>query len=148
MLVFTRQQEEEIVIGGSIRVKVLEVGGGSVKLGIIAPREIDVHRAEVYAQIISRNVAAAQAATRTPQLARGAGGYEQIISLNVAAAQAATETPQLTRDAEDYEQILSLNVAAAQAATETPQLDGGTNPPGTSGLPSRTTKRTSVVRER
>ena len=62
MLVFTRQVEDEIVIGADIRVKILEVGGGSVKLGIIAPREIPVHRAEVYEQIARQNLAAAEGA--------------------------------------------------------------------------------------
>ncbi len=69
MLVFTRQAEEEIVIGDEVRVKVLEISGGSVKIGIIAPRRISVHRAEIYEQIVQQNLAAAQTA-RAPRRLR------------------------------------------------------------------------------
>lgn len=48
MLVLTRKAEEEIVIADRIRVKVLEVRGNQVRLGIVAPKEISVHRAEVH----------------------------------------------------------------------------------------------------
>src|SRR4051794_28985214 len=48
MLVLSRKINEEIVIDGSIRIKVIEVNGSHIKLGITAPHEIPVHRAEVY----------------------------------------------------------------------------------------------------
>ena len=47
MLVLSRKSQEEIVIGGNIRITVVEVSGGRVKLGITAPVEIPVHRAEI-----------------------------------------------------------------------------------------------------
>ncbi len=47
MLVLTRKTDQEIVIADNIRVKVLEVRGNQVRLGIVAPKEISVHRAEV-----------------------------------------------------------------------------------------------------
>lgn len=47
MLVLTRKPQEEIVIGGVVRVVVVEVRGGKVRLGVEAPREVAVNRAEV-----------------------------------------------------------------------------------------------------
>lgn len=61
MLVLTRRPGESIVIGEEIVVTVLEVRGESVRLGITAPREIPVHREEVFAQIKAENIAAAGA---------------------------------------------------------------------------------------
>lgn len=47
MLVLTRKVGEKIVIDGRIEVEVVEVRGDRIRLGITAPREIPVHRAEV-----------------------------------------------------------------------------------------------------
>jgi carbon storage regulator len=48
MLVLTRKCGEEIVIGlGAIRIEVLDVKGGRVRLGVTAPKEVSVHREEV-----------------------------------------------------------------------------------------------------
>lgn len=51
MLVLTRKKNEVIVINDIIRVTVVEIRGDKVRLGIEAPREIVVHRQEVYEQI-------------------------------------------------------------------------------------------------
>jgi carbon storage regulator len=51
MLVLSRRQGETIVIGDGITVTVLAVDGGRVKLGIVAPAEVPVHREEVYQKI-------------------------------------------------------------------------------------------------
>ncbi|HKK70101.1 MAG TPA: carbon storage regulator CsrA [Candidatus Krumholzibacteria bacterium] len=51
MLVLSRKRNEKIVIGDGITVTVLEVRGDQVQLGIDAPREIPVHRYEVFEQI-------------------------------------------------------------------------------------------------
>ncbi|MEY3360878.1 MAG: hypothetical protein RL531_597 [Actinomycetota bacterium] len=48
MLVLTRKEQEAIMIGDSIVVRVLEVRGDQVRLGIEAPRDVVVHREEVY----------------------------------------------------------------------------------------------------
>ena len=48
MLVLTRKPGEEIVIGDQITVKVLDIRGDKVRLGIDAPRDVKVHRREVW----------------------------------------------------------------------------------------------------
>jgi carbon storage regulator CsrA len=47
MLVLSRKVDEEIVIGGAVRVRVLEVGRGHVRIGVTAPKEIEILRAEL-----------------------------------------------------------------------------------------------------
>ena len=59
MLVLTRKSAESIRIGDSIRVVVVEVKDGQVKLGIEAPHDLPVHREEIYLKIQEENVAAA-----------------------------------------------------------------------------------------
>ena len=51
MLVLTRRGGESVRIGDDVTVTVLEDGGRPVRLGIDAPKEIPVHRAEVYERI-------------------------------------------------------------------------------------------------
>ncbi|HLV80160.1 MAG TPA: carbon storage regulator CsrA [Chthonomonadaceae bacterium] len=51
MLVLTRKPDQSIMIGNDIEITVLEVRGEQVRLGIRAPRDIAVHRKEVYEQI-------------------------------------------------------------------------------------------------
>lgn len=58
MLVLTRRAGESIVIGDDIKVVVLDVHGDTVRIGIDAPRSIQVHRAEVYAEVQAANAAA------------------------------------------------------------------------------------------
>jgi carbon storage regulator len=59
MLVLTRKITEGITIGPNIRVIVLEIKGGQVRLGIEAPHAVEVHRDEVYARIVAENRQAA-----------------------------------------------------------------------------------------
>jgi carbon storage regulator len=69
MLVLTRKTTEGITIGPNIRVIVLEIKGGQVRLGIEAPHTVQVHRDEVYARILEENKQAALTdATRLPPL--------------------------------------------------------------------------------
>jgi carbon storage regulator len=60
MLVLTRRANQSIIIGrnGEIKITVLEVRGDQVRIGITAPREVAVHREEVFAEIQRENQAA------------------------------------------------------------------------------------------
>ncbi len=51
MLVLSRQRDQTIVIGDSIRVTIVDVRGDKVRIGIDAPRDVTVHREEVYEAI-------------------------------------------------------------------------------------------------
>ena len=55
MLVLTRRANQSIMIGHEIVVTVLEVRGDQVRLGIKAPRSIDVHREEIFLQLQQAN---------------------------------------------------------------------------------------------
>jgi len=48
MLVLSRKKNESIVIADTITVTVVEIRGDKVRLGIVAPREVPVHRQEVF----------------------------------------------------------------------------------------------------
>ena len=48
MLVLSRKKNESIVINNDIRIVVVEIRGDKVRLGVEAPREVPVHRREVY----------------------------------------------------------------------------------------------------
>jgi carbon storage regulator len=58
MLVLSRQLEESIVIGDQIVVKVVDIRGDKVRLGIVAPENIPVHRQEVQEAILRQRAAA------------------------------------------------------------------------------------------
>ncbi|BAM48021.1 carbon storage regulator CsrA [Amphibacillus xylanus] len=55
MLVLTRRLNEAIQIGENIEVKIVAIEGDQIKLGITAPKEIDVHRKEIYLEIQEQN---------------------------------------------------------------------------------------------
>ncbi|MCL2603602.1 MAG: carbon storage regulator CsrA [Defluviitaleaceae bacterium] len=55
MLALTRKKSESIMIGDRVEVVVLGVSGEQVRLGIIAPKSVAVHRKEVYEQIKDEN---------------------------------------------------------------------------------------------
>ncbi len=61
MLVLTRKAGESVVIGDEVVVRVLEVRGDVVRVGIEAPRHVQVHRQEVYDAVREANVAATAA---------------------------------------------------------------------------------------
>lgn len=51
MLVLSRQRDESIIIGDNIVITIVDIRGDKVRLGIQAPKEITVHRQEVYEAI-------------------------------------------------------------------------------------------------
>lgn len=68
MLVLTRRIGETIVIGDDVVVTVLEVRGDQVRIGIRAPRSVQVHREEVLRQLEVENAAAVASARRAGSL--------------------------------------------------------------------------------
>ncbi|WP_010631880.1 carbon storage regulator CsrA [Sporolactobacillus vineae] len=60
MLVLTRKPGESIRIGNDIELKVVSVEGDQVKLGINAPKSVDIHRSEIYEAIRKQNSQAAR----------------------------------------------------------------------------------------
>jgi carbon storage regulator len=62
MLVLTRRPGESVMVGDDVVVTVLEVRGEVIRLGIKAPRSIQVHREEVFREIQAANRAAASPA--------------------------------------------------------------------------------------
>ena len=60
MLVLSRKRDEVIKIGDDIEITVVDIRGDKVRLGISAPKEVMVHRKEVYEDIKKENQAAAQ----------------------------------------------------------------------------------------
>ena len=60
MLILTRKLNESITIGDDIEIMVLEIEKGHVRLGINAPRDITIHRKEIYERIQAENIKAAK----------------------------------------------------------------------------------------
>lgn len=60
MLILTRKEEESIIIGDNVEIKILDITDGKVKLGIEAPKNIDILRKELYLQIQEENKKAAE----------------------------------------------------------------------------------------
>ncbi|WP_067843219.1 carbon storage regulator CsrA [Amphibacillus sediminis] len=55
MLVLTRKLNQSIQIGEEIEVKVVSIDGDQIKLGISAPKEVDIYRKEIYLEIQKEN---------------------------------------------------------------------------------------------
>jgi len=55
MLVLSRQRDESIIIGDNITITIVDIRGDKVRLGIDAPKEVPVHRQEVYDAIQREN---------------------------------------------------------------------------------------------
>jgi carbon storage regulator len=70
VLVFTRRRHDAIVIGDGIEVRVLRIGRDGVRLGVVAPAHVPVHRSEIYAQICEANRKAAAAGADSTAVAK------------------------------------------------------------------------------
>ena len=71
MLVLSRRQNEAIRIGDDVKVTVVSIEGGVVKLGIEAPHCVTVHRGEIYRRIQAENrMAASRLPTKLSEIAR------------------------------------------------------------------------------
>ncbi|MDM5210240.1 carbon storage regulator CsrA [Peribacillus sp. NJ4] len=63
MLVLTRKLNESIMIGDDIEITILSVEGEQIKLGINAPKNVDIHRKEIYLSIQQENSEASKTET-------------------------------------------------------------------------------------
>ncbi|MBA2225955.1 MAG: carbon storage regulator CsrA [Thermogemmata sp.] len=73
MLVLTRRQGESIVIGNDIKITVVSLGPGRVKLGIEAPPQVRVDREEIHARIVQEQSADVLAAVASEATEDGNG---------------------------------------------------------------------------
>ncbi len=64
MLILARKAGEAIAINDDIKVKVLEIKGGQVKLGVDAPNHVAIHREEIFLRILEENRRAAMEAPK------------------------------------------------------------------------------------
>ena len=55
MLALTRKKEEAIIIDGNIKIQIVDIVDGKVKLGIEAPKEMTIYREEVYFELQQSN---------------------------------------------------------------------------------------------
>ena len=71
MLVLSRKKNESIVINNDITIVVVEIRGDKVRLGVEAPKEVPVHRREVYEAIHRKDAAAAEGKAEAGQSTEG-----------------------------------------------------------------------------
>jgi len=76
MLVLSRQRDERIVIGDEVEVVVVDIRGDKVRLGIVAPSTVSVHRKEIYEAIRRENQDAAGLRGELPRIAASAAGSD------------------------------------------------------------------------
>ena len=72
MLVLTRRVGQSIMIGNDVKVTVLEIRNDQVRIGVDAPRRVQVHREEIYEQIARENAAAIRDARQASEALRRA----------------------------------------------------------------------------
>lgn len=64
MLVLSRKRDESIIIGDDVIITVVDIKGEQVKLGVTAPRNVSIHRKEIYESIQQENQAAARSGSQ------------------------------------------------------------------------------------
>ncbi|SDN43191.1 carbon storage regulator, CsrA [Geodermatophilus sp. DSM 45219] len=123
MLTLTRSVGETIRIGDDIEVHVVEVRGGTVRLGFKAPREVTIHREEVYRQIAEANLLAAQVTADTlGALASFAPtAAEQASAAPAEQAPAAATVPEPAGDAAPAPAAAATVPAGREPAPEAPR---------------------------
>ena len=77
MLRITRRAGERVIVGGEVVIEILEIRGGSVRLGIDAPSSVAIYREELWLEIERENQAAATAEGELPTLPDGLLGQDQ-----------------------------------------------------------------------
>ncbi len=55
MLALTRKKDEALILNNNIEIKILDIRGDQIKIGIEAPREVSIYRKEIYQQIQEAN---------------------------------------------------------------------------------------------
>jgi carbon storage regulator len=68
MLVLSRKKDETIIINDQIEIRVLEVKGDTVRIGIVAPKEVKVYRKELFDAIVHENKQAGAASSNLAAL--------------------------------------------------------------------------------
>ncbi len=66
MLILTRRSDETICVGDEVKITVLGIKGSQVRIGVDAPREVPVHREEIYQRIQAAADAAETCQKTTP----------------------------------------------------------------------------------
>lgn len=66
MLILTRKPGESIIVGNTVRITIVELSGGMVRLGFDAPQDVSIYREEIYRDIADANRAASDGDTGTP----------------------------------------------------------------------------------
>ena len=64
MLILTRKLGESIAIGEQIKVTLIDIQGKQVKMGVNAPKDVPIHRQEIYEKIMGENLRASMASDR------------------------------------------------------------------------------------
>ena len=78
MLVLSRQRDERIVIGDEVEVVVVDIRGDKVRLGIVAPNTVSVHRKEIYEAIRRENQDASAVRGELPRLGSVTPGSDAV----------------------------------------------------------------------
>jgi len=71
MLILSRKTNESIIINGNIEIKVIASEDGKVRIGISAPRDVIIHRKEVYDKIMEENTKAVLSKDKVLKIGRG-----------------------------------------------------------------------------
>ena len=68
MLILTRKKNESIIIDGNIEIKIMELEDGKVRIGIEAPKEIEILRKEIYDRVQEENKAAVNVGSKLDEM--------------------------------------------------------------------------------